>query len=191
MSRPKLVLFLCAIVLPLGLATPATHGQGAYNKAAFEKAMEGATREARSLLGALVAADWAKARASAEAIAQASKEVAKLTPKAGADRISEFQAYADSLGARASRVAAAAKEKDNKASHTSAPWYIAPAATFRRRTCDRFGSHARRGLLLCALGVGVPATAPVLRRLHRDGAPECHVDPAGGGMRNGTGSGSR
>jgi cytochrome c556 len=99
-------------------AATLSHGQGGYNKAVFEKAMEDANREARVLLGALIAEDWAKAQATAETLAQASKALAKLTPKVGADRMGEFTAHADSLGARAARVAVAAKAKDGaKAAH--------------------------------------------------------------------------
>ncbi len=95
----------------IALATTAhpSIGQGTYNHSAFEKAMEDAMKNLRVVMGSLIAGDWAKAEASAEALAGGAKTIRGLTPKASADRIGEFQARADSLAVQSARVAAAAK----------------------------------------------------------------------------------
>jgi cytochrome c556 len=136
MKRRSVFLFLGGFAFLLGTFAPATHGQGGYNKAAFEKSMEDANKNARVLLGALIAEDWAKAETTAGALAEASKSIAKLTPKVGADRMAEFTASADSLGSRAARVALAAKAKDGQRSATALGEMVASCtgchASFRK-----------------------------------------------------------
>lgn len=97
-----------ALVFVCGVA----HAQGVYNKSAFESTMDDAMKGLRVILGTLVGEDWAKAQTEAASLAATAKKVHALTPKAGADRIGEFQAHADTLEARANRFAAAAKSRD-------------------------------------------------------------------------------
>jgi len=104
----RLVVLATTMTLTVGMAG----GQSGYNKAAFEKAMEGMIRDLRIVLGALVAEDWEKAASSAASIERQARSVRALTPKANVDRIGEFNANADSLAARAGRLAEAAKAKD-------------------------------------------------------------------------------
>lgn len=136
MKCRRITLLLGCAILLTAYAASATLGAGIYNKAAFEKTMEDANKNARVLLSALIAEDWGKAQAAAEALAAASESVAKLTPKVGVDRMDEFAAHADSLGARASRVAAAAKAKDGQRSAVALGAMVASCAgchaTFRR-----------------------------------------------------------
>ena len=101
---------LCALVWMVA-AAPA-FGQGAYNKALFETAMEDAMKTTRVLLGALIGGDWGKAQTEAASLAGHAKKIRGLTPKVGADDIAGFQAHADSLGSRATRLVGAAKAHD-------------------------------------------------------------------------------
>jgi cytochrome c556 len=101
---------ICALAI-MTLAGP-SFGQGAYNKAAFESAMEDAVKQMRVVLGTLIGADWAKAQDGCGAIAAQAKKIRTLTPKVGADRIAEYQAHADTLEARANRLGAAVKARD-------------------------------------------------------------------------------
>ncbi len=100
--------FALALIVVCGPA----YGQGSYNKSAFETVMEDATKQMRVLLGTLIGEDWAKAQAGSASIAEQAKKIHALTPKAGADKIADFQAHADSLEARANRLNAAAKARD-------------------------------------------------------------------------------
>lgn len=102
-------------LLILAAAAPSSIGQGTYNRAAFETAMDDAIKGLRVLMGSLIAGDWSKAEASATAIASQAKTIHGLTPKTSVDKIGEFQANADSLAARSSRVAAAAKAHSPRA----------------------------------------------------------------------------
>ncbi len=86
--------------------------QGTYSHAAFEKEMEAAGRRIRVVLGGLIAEDWDKARGEAESLAAQAATIRALTPKVETGKIALFQADADSLAARAKRLAAAAGEKN-------------------------------------------------------------------------------
>jgi cytochrome c556 len=103
---------LLAIGIVCGIAFRSAGAQGVYNKAAFESAMEDATKSMRVLLGDLIGEDWAKTQAEAASLAAQAKKIHALTPKVGADKIADFQAHADTLEARANRLNAAAKARD-------------------------------------------------------------------------------
>ncbi|MDM7917525.1 MAG: hypothetical protein QUU85_20025, partial [Candidatus Eisenbacteria bacterium] len=107
-------LLAAAVAVAVVLAAGAVSGQGTYNKSAFEKAMEGLNRDLRVTMGSIVASDWAKAEASARSIAAQAKMVRTLTPPTRTDQIADFQAHADSLGARAGRLAVAASAKNGE-----------------------------------------------------------------------------
>ena len=102
-------------VLILAASLPPLVSRAAYSKNAFEKEMEELNRRARVILGALIAEDWGKLSNESSALAGQARSVHDLTPKTGTDRIGEFQAAADSLGARAARLAQAAKERNGAA----------------------------------------------------------------------------
>lgn len=107
-------------ILPLGIlpallilgGTGLVFAQGAYNHAAFEKEMEDAGRRIRVVLGGLIAEDWTKAQTEAAALAAQAASIRKLTPKVEGGKIALFQADADSLAVRATRLAALARAKD-------------------------------------------------------------------------------
>lgn len=101
--------------LILAAAVCPSIGQGTYNHAAFEAAMDDAMKDLRVVMGGLVAGDWAKVEASATALANRAKTIKGLTPKSSVDRIGEFQANADSLAARSTRIAVAAKSHSQEA----------------------------------------------------------------------------
>lgn len=103
---------MLTIGIVCGIAFRPAGAQGVYNKAAFEGAMEDATKSMRVLLGNLIGEDWAKTQAETASLAAQAKKIHALTPKVGADKIVDFQAHADSLAARANRLNAAAKARD-------------------------------------------------------------------------------
>lgn len=95
------------VVGATGIALGCAPVHAAYDHAAFEAAMESANKNMRAAVAALIAADWAKVGASAAALAADGKEIRGLTPKDG--KVESFRADADSLAARAQRLALAAK----------------------------------------------------------------------------------
>ena len=101
---------LAALILAVAIRPSAAQG-GTYNHAAFEKVMDDAMKNLRVVMGSLIAGDWAKVGAAAEALASDAKTIRGLTPKASPERIGEFQAHADSLASRSARIAAAAKAR--------------------------------------------------------------------------------
>lgn len=84
---------------------------GGFNKPVFDDTMEGAGKAVRVLLGGIITGDMAKVSTQAKAIAVTAGKVREMQPPQNADRINEFKANADSLAARAKRVATAADAK--------------------------------------------------------------------------------
>ena len=84
---------------------------GGFNKPVFDDTMEGAGKAVRVVLGGIIAGDMDKVSKQAKAIATTAHKVREFQPPQNADRISDFRAGADTLAARATRVAAAADAK--------------------------------------------------------------------------------
>ena len=103
------LLAIGSAVLLVTTAISIAAGEGGFNRAAFDDAMQDNSKAARVILGGLAMGDWAKAQAPAETIAKQAKQLRAMQPPQQAQRIAEFQADADSLGAHATRIAAAAK----------------------------------------------------------------------------------
>ena len=109
----KRFVLLCLLTVAVCfVAIGLTNAQGRYSKSAFEKVMEDANKNTRILLGSLIAGDWAKIEASAEALAKDGESMRGLTPKIGTDRMVEFQAHADSVAVSAALIVALAPDRD-------------------------------------------------------------------------------
>ena len=111
----SLILLILATAVLSSLVPAFTGAEGGYSKSAFEKVMEGAVKDARVLLGALVAADWNKVAATGESLAEHGVAMRELTPKRNADRLADFHAHADSVITSATLLASFAEKHDRAA----------------------------------------------------------------------------
>jgi len=102
---------------------------GGYDRGALQSEMQDAVKHTRVILGALIAADWGKAKAEATALAAQGKTIRALSPQAGAGGPAEFPANADSLGARAARLAITAKAHDGARSAATLGQIVATCMT--------------------------------------------------------------
>ncbi len=85
---------------------------GGFNKPVFDDMMEDTGKAARVVFGGIIAGDMGKVSAQAKAIAATAVKVREMQPPRNAEKIADFKANADSLAARAKRVAAAAEAKN-------------------------------------------------------------------------------
>ena len=84
---------------------------GGFNKPVFDDAMEGTGKAARIAFGGLIGGDLSKVSAQVKTIAATEVKLREMQPPQSAEKIAEFKANADSLAARAKRVADAADGK--------------------------------------------------------------------------------